>query len=99
MVADVTQDRLLQNLLNIEAIASASTTPNTLRNLERMASEAATDAFDVCGRLSSLELAASRACEALHMADEAFRDLGWHDKWEVTSGALDSIQRALNDRP
>lgn len=25
---------------------------------------------------------------ALMMADETFRDLGWHDKWEVTSKAL-----------
>lgn len=27
--------------------------------------------------------------EALRFADETFRDLGWHSKWEVTSAALE----------
>jgi hypothetical protein len=26
--------------------------------------------------------------EALRFADETFRDLGWHSKWEFTSAAL-----------
>ena len=29
--------------------------------------------------------------EALRFADETFRDLGWHGKWEVTSAALEQF--------
>ena len=31
--------------------------------------------------------------EALRFADNVFRDLGWHAKWEVTSSALDTITK------
>ena len=31
--------------------------------------------------------------EALRFADNTFRDLGWHSKWEVTSDALSTITK------
>lgn len=44
------------------------------------------------GNLAAIQarLAAAEAmAEALRFADEVFRDLGWHAKWEVTTAALE----------
>lgn len=36
--------------------------------------------------------AADEAISALRMADETFRDLGWHSKYEVTSAAISKAE-------
>lgn len=41
--------------------------------------------------------APSVAVKALQMADETFRDLGWHDKYEATTAALASLSGQVQD--
>ena len=37
------------------------------------------------------------AVKALKMADETFRDLGWHDKYEATTAALSALSTQVQD--
>ncbi|WP_107340268.1 hypothetical protein [Agrobacterium pusense] len=41
--------------------------------------------------------APSVAVKALQMADETFRDLGWHDKYEATTAALAALSAQVQD--
>lgn len=41
--------------------------------------------------------APSVAVKALQMADETFRDLGWHDKYEATTAALTALSAQVQD--
>ncbi|WP_198647642.1 Lar family restriction alleviation protein [Agrobacterium pusense] len=41
--------------------------------------------------------APSVAVKALQMADETFRDLGWHDKYEATTAALAALSAQVRD--
>ncbi|WP_334154762.1 DUF551 domain-containing protein [Agrobacterium pusense] len=41
--------------------------------------------------------APSVSVKALQMADETFRDLGWHDKYEATTAALAALSAQVQD--
>lgn len=51
--------------------------------------------LECCGKF--VQSAPSVAVKALQMADETFRDLGWHDKYEATTAALAALSAQVQD--